>query len=808
MKLRQLLAAALLVPNASAAEIWTVGPPSTGSDFVSIQPAIVAAAPGDLIVVRRYPDPAHRYAGFSIVGKSISLCAVAGPRVRTGSSSVQGLLLGETVALHGFEFEGSGGALDVADCDGAVRVEDCLLLGKADQPGLRATSALDLSLHGCELIGSAPSPSLGMDLSRVGAYSTVLRGGRGASRFDYSGWVEAEDGSPGVTLGARSFLWLGDCTVMGGDGGDAGCNFSASNCSGFIPGDGGPALVTDPSSRTMRVGGALEGGMGGYGDFGEQGSAGVEEVGTSQLIPGDQRLLLAPRSVRSGESCSLTVTGIPGETVGLFVAYDGWHRLLGWQWGIWFQRTLVGSSPLALGSIPASGVLEAEVTLPALAGGGSATYALQAVARTSPTRFRTTPVRIVHVVEPLGPVLEHGIVHVDASAPAGGNGRSWATAYSSLAQALASPPADPDGASEIWLAEGRYTPAGPGGNPNAQFVLRPGRHLYGGFQGHETAREERVRGQHETILDGDLNGDDTPFDFGASAGRADNSHRVVAVMTEVPLGSPIPPIGIDRLTIRGADGTGVHAAGVTVSGYGIVRLVDCDLRENRTTWQGAAIHSESYQTGATLEMSRCRVRFNHAGGWAGGLRWHGRTALVENCLFTGNTSGVAFAAMALERSAYGQPLVRIRSTTIAGNTGASCPVHIGGFGQGSAEMVNCIIWGNETFSTGTCPSGIPCELIRYNTLQVPNALCAPGTNLASDPMFVDMLGPDGISGTDDDDLRLRPGSPCIDAGDSTALDGSEPLDLAGGFRFVDDPSTPNTGLGGTRVVDHGALEYQ
>lgn len=70
------------------------------------------------------------------------------------------------------------------------------------------------------------------------------------------------------------------------------------------------------------------------------------------------------------------------------------------------------------------------------------------------------------------------------------------------------------------------------------------------------------------------------------------------------------------------------------------------------------------------------------------------------------------------------------------------------------------------------------------------------------------LGPDGISGTDDDDLRLTPGSPCIDAGNSDALAGSVPLDLSGGPRFVDDPSTPNTGVGGTRVVDHGAFEFQ
>jgi hypothetical protein len=95
-----------------------------------------------------------------------------------------------------------------------------------------------------------------------------------------------------------------------------------------------------------------------------------------------------------------------------------------------------------------------------------------------------------------------------------------------------------------------------------------------------------------------------------------------------------------------------------------------------------------------------------------------------------------------------------------------------------------------------------------------------GNNLSGDPLFFDPDGADNIIGTLDDDPSLRAGSPAIDAGDSTALpldtfdlDGDlntaerMPIDLAGNARQFDDPSTPDTGVPGSPVVDMGAYEY-
>ena len=56
------------------------------------------------------------------------------------------------------------------------------------------------------------------------------------------------------------------------------------------------------------------------------------------------------------------------------------------------------------------------------------------------------------------------------------------------------------------------------------------------------------------------------------------------------------------------------------------------------------------------------------------------------------------------------------------------------------------------------------------------------------------------------DLRLSPGSPCIDAGDNTAVPLGIDTDLDGNPRFLDVPETPDTGNGELPIVDMGAYE--
>jgi len=58
-------------------------------------------------------------------------------------------------------------------------------------------------------------------------------------------------------------------------------------------------------------------------------------------------------------------------------------------------------------------------------------------------------------------------------------------------------------------------------------------------------------------------------------------------------------------------------------------------------------------------------------------------------------------------------------------------------------------------------------------------------------------------------LRLKPDSPCIDAGDTTVVPTGILVDADGNPRGLDDPQTPDTGISFLGVtVDMGAYEFQ
>jgi len=253
-----------------------------------------------------------------------------------------------------------------------------------------------------------------------------------------------------------------------------------------------------------------------------------------------------------------------------------------------------------------------------------------------------------------------------------------------------------------------------------------------------------------------------------------------------------PDTVLDDFTITG--GTGTNLYGRTYGGglfnyYSSPTVTNCTFSGNTAYGGGGMLNDSSSPT-----VTNCTFSGNTATLGAGsGMYNEDSSPTVTNCTFSGNTAYGGGGGMVNERSS---PIVT--NCTFSGNTAS----YGGGMlNIGSIPTVaNCILRGdrpdaivNDGRSTGT---------VLFSDVQggLPVGAVDGGGNINLDPMFVHPPdpGPDGTwDGVDDDygDLRLRSGSPCIDAGDPG---------------FVPQPGEPDL-EGHARVlcgqVDMGAYEF-
>ena len=444
------------------------------------------------------------------------------------------------------------------------------------------------------------------------------------------------------------------------------------------------------------------------------------------------------------------------------------------------------------------------------------------------------------------------VIFVDDDATGAGDGSSWADAHNCLQDALA---ASLNG-NDIWVAEGTYKPdRGVGitpGDRTATFALKSGVALYGGFPSGGGNWEDRDPMVYETILSGDLNGNDVPVadpsDLPDEPTRAENSYHVVTSS-----GNDETAV-MDGFTItagnaNGADtydsGGGMYS---TASGSGPT-LANCTFTGNAAGAEPITTAGDDgggmYSTGAPT-LTHCTFSGNASRDDGGGLCNRVGSPRLTNCTFSGNSAQSAggmyngggtptltnctFSGNAASPSAYGGGMYNSESSpvltncTFSANTaGMTGGIH--NVWNGDPALTNCILWGNsdaggtgESAQISTSPPRLP--VIYYCCIQGWTGSLGGTTNTGDAPLFVDADGPDGAAGTADDDLRLSAGSPCIDAGDNNAvpqdvadLDGdgdtTEPIpwDLDGNLRFFDDVATTDTGSGTPPIVDMGAYEY-
>ncbi|MDH4241716.1 MAG: pentapeptide repeat-containing protein, partial [Phycisphaerae bacterium] len=377
------------------------------------------------------------------------------------------------------------------------------------------------------------------------------------------------------------------------------------------------------------------------------------------------------------------------------------------------------------------------------------------------------------------------IIFVEADATGANNGSSWTDAFSYLQDALSVAL----WGNEIWVAEGTYKPdRGSGqtlGDRNSTFQLINGVAIKGGYGGlgepNPNARDIQL---HKTILSGDIGTPDVD---------TDNSYHVVTDS------GTDPNAILDGFTITAGNANGSswpdNYGGGMYNSSGSPTVSNCIFSRNSSSHIGGGMHNGLY---SSPTVTNCRF-INNSADYGGGMYNDLSSTTVVNCIFSGNTADADFGGGMCNGN--GNPSV-INCTFSSNSSRVGGGMHCTNC---SLTLTNCILWGN-TAKVGQ-------QIYDFGTISATVSYCdvqggwTGVGNINADPLFKDADGLDDIAGTEDDNLKLSNGSPCIDAGYNPAIPLFISLDLAGNPRFFDDFETIDTGYGGPSNVDMGAHEY-
>lgn len=240
----------------------------------------------------------------------------------------------------------------------------------------------------------------------------------------------------------------------------------------------------------------------------------------------------------------------------------------------------------------------------------------------------------------LFPLFAHAqtIHYVNVAANGQNNGTSWTDAFTNLQNALAAAqPGD-----EVWVAQGTYFPT-TDTNRDTSFTPKSGTRLFGGFNGTETARNQRNWGSFPVVLSGDI---------GVAGDSTDNSRNIMYLF------EPDSNTVVDGFVFRHGQATntvslsgrprqlcggGLYIMGFNGDAYARVANCTFEYCTAKNFGGGAIVNGGGMGSSVSVSFVNCTFRNNRCLGGGGGLcRFGGsmveRTQDLAGCIFEGNTA--------------------------------------------------------------------------------------------------------------------------------------------------------------------------